>query len=167
MPPPVPAPAPQQLAKQLHGPNIFASSIFPSCCRHLLPTVPSQSTPILYIPFQLPPPLPDPALKQLAKQLQRSYLRPPAAFPSGCHLPFQLSRSDLLLLSCIPFLLPPTVPTPAVQQLAKLLHRPNLVTPCAFVSGCQASLKLSRPNSTPTPYIPFPLPPPLPAPALQ
>ena len=103
----------------------------PPAARQAAP--PSQSTPTPYIPFLLPPPIPDPALQQLANLLHR-----PSLFVSF--------TSSVLL--------PPILPIARSQSLLSAAHPPTISHPPAARQVAPSSL------STPTPYISFLLPPP-------
>ena len=162
LPPTVPAPALQQLAKHLHRPSLLQLSPLPSCrpppFRHSRPTYsnPLQSLPNITPLFSSRPPAACQASPPLqsAVTLYTPFLTPP---PTLALPPIHTATG------CIPLLLPPPLSAPALQQLPKHLHRLSLPQPPKFPPG-RRTLQL---QPIATPYNPFLLPLPFSALALQ
>ena len=111
-----------------------------------------QSSATLYIPLLPPPPLPAPALPQIAKQLLHPNPLPASTFLTCCYPPCQLppfigplsccSAPESYATPYICLLLPPPLPTPTLQQLAKLPLRPNILPPSTIPSYCHPPCQL-------------------------
>ena len=138
LPTPVPSPALQQVAKQLHPLDIIPHSTAltsphspcpfpPHAARQASPR--RQYTPTLDIPILLPPPLQSTVLRRAHQAAP-----PPQHFPTLYN----------------PLLLPPPLPATVLQMFIEQLLLPNLLPASTSFSCCQLPCHLPPSNSSPS-----------------